>query len=162
MGFSMSFLNYRFLSMLNYLNLTVYLLFIIVQIIIFFKYLKNININEIYYVKNFDETGEFNVWFRRLLGIFLLPFLNQFYFMNISKYLKFEGYKFNLLVISRSYLFPIFFIVTITFFGYLSFGEMTPKIILFSPKKCVYYEVIISINIVRLLYMMVLLNLIAL
>lgn len=57
---------------------------------------------------------------------------------------------------------PLLFTITVCWTGYLSFGEITPKIIMFSPKRCVFYTVIIPLNIVRALYLFVIINLIGL
>lgn len=160
-GLSISFISQKIQGKFNYVSLFVYSFIIVGLLIILSKYHKNVNRNEIYYFQYQDEFQHHNSWFFKLLGVILLPFLHHFYFLSVMKYLKFHSFNANVTIISRAYFLPAFYSITISWLGYFCYGPMTPVFILFSPKVCTIVPVVVFITIIRVLFLIMLLNLIA-
>lgn len=77
------------------------------------------------------------------------------------KYLKFHSFTSNITIIQRAYFLPAFYSITISWLGYFCYGPMTPVFILFSPKVCNIMEVVVFITIIRVLFLVMVLFLIA-
>lgn len=111
------------------------------------------NYNEIFFVQTFRDNEDLGFELIRAVGISLFPFLNQFYFLSFMKFLKFENFNNSIISISRSYIIPLFCTISFGFIGYLSFGPITPRILILSPKICSFNLIIFFVTIARILYL---------